>query len=205
MRSSVTLTNNVVPLPFFYFFQYCLVLIWIFWTTNGNLHSEPETFYRWAATVAKRELFFSSLSSLSAERRPSVFFSSVLQGAQRHFVPAAPSLYSEGLAAGRRAAPSWKGSGLGGWVGPRSSRIVNSRSHTPLPLRCQWDVPSWDSRCFSCLVQLALLSAAFIWNAKRCATGGSVSPRIKELLWFVPSLFCLSLSLSVYVWVQAHS
>lgn len=54
----------------------------------------------------------------------------------------------------------------------------------PLCFQRQRDKPSWDTRCFICLEQRSLLSAAFIWNAKRGATGGSVSPRIKELLWF---------------------
>lgn len=72
--------------------------------------------------------------------------------------------------------------------------------HTPLFFQCQQDIPSWDTRRFSCLVQRALLSAAFIWNAKRGATGGSVSPRIKGLLWRVPFLF-----LCVCVWVQTYS
>lgn len=70
--------------------------------------------------------------------------------------------------------------------------------HTTLPPQCQQDIPSWDTRRFSCLVQHALLSASFIWNAKRGATGGSVSPRIKELLWRVP-LFCFFVSVCVSV------
>lgn len=77
--------------------------------------------------------------------------------------------------------------------------------HTPLPFQCQQDIPSWDTRRFSCLAQHTLLSASFIWNAKRGATGGSVSPRIKELLWRVPFLFLFfPLSLSVCASVSMY-
>lgn len=77
--------------------------------------------------------------------------------------------------------------------------------HTTLPLQCQQDIPSWDTRRFSCLVQRALLSASFIWNAKRGATGGSVSPRIKELLWRVPLSLLFCFRVCVCMWAQTDS
>ena len=88
------------------------------------------------------------------------------------------------------------------WAGPPLDH--QQPLHTPLSSHCQQDIPSWDTRRFSCLAQRALLSAAFIWNAKRGATGGSVSPRIKELLWRVPFSFPLFLSARACACVCRH-
>lgn len=69
------------------------------------------------------------------------------------------------------------------WGGLNKSQVISTPAPAP-PTPVPFPVPARHTqlrhRPPQLLVQHALLSRAFIWNAKRGATGGSVSPQIKS-------------------------